>query len=142
MEKCLKRIKAITETVDNREYEIRGTYDVLQFLKDFELLDYLTEENAFVVCLNTKNKVVGYSQVAKGGVNYVNIDMKSIFKIALLTNAEKIIFIHNHPSGDTTPSKNDLEFAENLRNCCNLMGVCLLDNVIVANDNIKTLMKF
>lgn len=89
------------------------------------------EEHCFFVALNTKGKPLGVFFVAKGAVNQCYIGMREIFLRALLIGAVNIIFFHNHPMGDCTPSKADIELTDTLRKAGELLSIPLIDHIIV-----------
>ncbi|MCI8290900.1 MAG: JAB domain-containing protein [Clostridia bacterium] len=109
--------------------------EVVKYIKEIEGLDRLAEELCFVVCLDIENRVLAYSEVAKGGTEICPVDMKSIFKISLMCNSSRIIVIHNHPSGSATPSKYDLDVTKKIKKACELMNVTLLDHIVVGESN-------
>jgi len=93
-----------------------------------------SEQEAFLVFfLDIKNKVTGYTEAARGGQSNCGVDPRVIFRAALLAGAEAVILIHNHPSGDTTPSTEDLALTRRLRDAGNLVGIPVLDHVIVTD---------
>ena len=94
-----------------------------------------------MICLNNKNQIIGFSEVAKGGINYCYLDLKSIFKMALLCNSSKIILVHNHPTESPIASKDDMELTNKLKNACKLMDIQLLDHIIVAGNQFVSCIK-
>lgn len=68
-----------------------------------------------------------------GGTNFANLSMKDILAEPIKMKAPKIILIHNHPSGDATPSKQDIEFTNLLYDATNLLGIQLLDHLVIGN---------
>lgn len=97
-------------------------------------MSHLAEEHAYLLCLNTKMKPIGIFEVSHGTVNTSPISARSIFLRALLCGAVSIILIHNHPSGDSTPSAEDLTITRNIKAAGELMDVPLLDHIIVAGN--------
>ena len=85
-------------------------------------------------CLSTRHQVLAYHELSRGTVNATMVHPRDVFKIALLANATAIILGHNHPSGDPTPSPDDLALTRRLKDAGALMGIELLDHVIVAPD--------
>lgn len=93
---------------------------------------YEKREIARIYFMNVKNIVLQVTDIAKGGTNYVNIDIKEIIAKAVELRADKMILVHNHPSGVSTPSKQDIKFTDDLYNAANLLGIDLVDHIIVA----------
>lgn len=89
-------------------------------------------EHLLVACLNTKGEVVNISTVHVGSVNQSLAVPREIVETALLSNALSIIICHNHPSGSTMPSENDLRFTESMKNACMLLQINLFDQLIIS----------
>lgn len=132
----IKKVRLILkeETVEYTKDKIITTKDVVNFMNTNESIGVLAEESAFIICMNVKNEVLAYSEVAKGATSECNIDLKTIFKVALLCNASRLILVHNHPSGDPTPSGVDIKVTSRLQEACKLMSLELLDHVVIAGD--------
>ena len=93
----------------------------------------LTEESILLICLNNKNQIIAYSEIAKGGINNCQLDMKTIFKNVLLTNACSFILVHNHPSGDATPSQADIDVTKKIFELAQIFNIELLDHIVIGN---------
>lgn len=98
----------------------------------YEFLNGVDREHLGVMCLNTKNQVLNISTVHIGSLNNCTIHPREIFKPAILSNAASIIIFHNHPSGDTTPSKEDLNVNLRIKECGSILGIEMLDSIIVG----------
>ena len=85
-----------------------------------------------VMMLNTKNQVVGLHRAHVGSLNASIVHPRDVMKCAILNNAASIIVAHQHPSGDPTPSKEDLEVTKRLSEAGKIMGIEVLDHVIVT----------
>lgn len=99
-----------------------------------EELKDLQQEHLIVLYLNTKNHLIKKDTLFIGGLNQSVAHPREIFRLAVRYSAARIILVHNHPSGDTTPSGNDLAFTKRIFECGELMGVELLDHLIVGGD--------
>lgn len=119
---------------------ISNSKEIVQFINSFEELEKETEEKMLLICLNNKNQIISFSEIAKGSINACYIDMKTIFKNVLLTNSSKIIMVHNHPSGNATPSKEDIKLTNKVKEACKLIDVILLDHIIIADENFESCM--
>lgn len=120
---------------------IKTATDIVKVVNDIEELHKATEENAILICLNVKNQIVAYSQVAKGSISSCAIDMKSIYKTILLSNASKFILIHNHPTGNAQPSTNDFEITRRLKETSQIMEVQFLDHIVIGNNDFVSCMR-
>lgn len=119
---------------------IKTPLEVVEYINSIEQLSNATEENTLLICLNSKNQVVAYSQIAKGGFDYCGIDIKTIYKTVLLANANKMILIHNHPSGSAKASQADINITRRIKETSKIMDIQLLDHIIVADDDFVSCM--
>lgn len=87
-----------------------------------------------LLMLNTKSKLIGETDISKGTVNASLVSPRELFIEALEKNAVSIILMHNHPSGDPTPSKEDLFVTKRVKDAGNLIGIELLDHIIIGNN--------
>lgn len=92
-----------------------------------------SEEHMYMLCLNTKNRVIGVFEVTRGTVNSSVVGVREIFQKALLANAVHIILMHNHPSGDPEPSVEDLLITEKIMEAGDIIGVKLLDHLVIGD---------
>jgi DNA repair protein RadC len=91
-------------------------------------------ESAYVVFLNRNLEVKGYMQVSSGGVACCIIDPKIVFAAALKCLASCIVISHNHPSGNTTPSKEDKELTKKLVQGGDILQIKVIDHIIISSD--------
>lgn len=115
--------------------------DIIDFINSIEGYDKAINENVIVIMLNTKNKIIAYSEIGIGANNNCYIDIPSIFKTLFTTNTSKFILAHNHPSGDATPSKEDIATTKKIKEVSELMGVQFLDHIIIGENEYKSIMK-
>lgn len=107
--------------------------DVLEkFIRDTGIADDI-QENIVTLYLDNRNKVTGFEMVARGTQGSCYAIPSDIFRGALIAGAAGIIVAHNHPSGDTKPSDEDLQTAERLANAGNILGCPMKDFVIIGN---------
>ena len=105
---------------------------VVAISKDLLLMDRYAEEHMYMFCLNTKCKLICIFEVSSGDINSSIFDKRGILQKALLANAVTIILVHNHPSGDTTPSSNDISATKDFKQACELIGIKLADHIIIG----------
>lgn len=98
----------------------------------YEFLDGADREKLGVMCLNTKNEILNCTIVHIGSLNSSIVHPREVFKTAILSNAATIIVFHNHPSGNTTPSREDENITEKLRKSGKILGIELLDSIIIG----------
>ncbi len=129
-------IKLVRETTTQyNNTNIKNITDIIKLVDNIEDIKNNDVENVYIICLNNKRVPVNYSLIAKGTINTSMIDPKTIFKTILLSNASAFIMIHNHPSGDPTPSKEDYEITNVLKQASNLLDIKFLDHIVIGNDN-------
>jgi DNA repair protein RadC len=92
-----------------------------------------------VLYLNTRNQPLACEQVAVGGLNVAALQPREVFGPALTLGAAAVILAHNHPSGDPTPSPEDLAVTRHLRDAGRLLGVEVLDHLVVSAERFKSL---
>jgi len=108
-----------------------------------ELVQYemcaLEQEELRVLLLDTRNRVVHIETVYRGSVNSSQVRVAEIFKTAIRRNASNLIVIHNHPSGDPTPSPDDIAITRAILQAGELLDVKLLDHIIVGSGRFVSL---
>lgn len=120
-----------------RNYKVSKPEDILNLFDD----SYFREKQEVVrlISLNTKNVVISIKEVFKGGLSSSIVHPREIFKEALDMSAVSIILCHNHPSGDPTPSIEDINITKRIKACGELMGIELLDHVIIGRNEFISL---
>ena len=86
-----------------------------------------------ILCLTTKYRVIAYHEVGRGTLDSVLVNPREVFKGALLANAAAIVATHNHPSGDPTPSLDDLDITRRLVAAGDVLGIPVLDHIVVGD---------
>ena len=116
---------------------ISSPKDAYEMIKD--QLEGLDREQFIVACLNTKNEPTNISVVAVGTLNKAIVHPREVFKTAILSNAAGIMAFHNHPSGETTPSQQDIQLTNRLYEAGELIGIKLLDHLIIGDGTFTSL---
>jgi len=99
-----------------------------------EQMRYLDKEHFQVILLNTKNMVLGVELVSVGSLNTSIVHPREIFKRPIQTSAAAIILVHNHPSGDPTPSREDIQVTKRLQEAGQLLGINVLDHIVIGDN--------
>lgn len=110
-----------------------------QALLQFQELRSRRAECFAVLYLNTRNQPLGYEVVAVGGLNAAALQPRDVFAPALEMGAAAVILGHNHPSGDATPSPEDLAVTRHLTEAGRLLGVEVLDHLVIAPERFRSL---
>jgi len=100
---------------------------------DFRRMAKLDREHFIVLHLDGKSRILAKETVSIGSLNSAIVTPREVFKAAIYNNSAALILLHNHPSGDPTPSPADLEVTERLVEAGNLIGIEILDHVIIGN---------
>lgn len=98
-----------------------------------------TEEYLYMVCMNVKLEAIGIFELSHGNVNSSIVSVREMFQKALLANAISIIVMHNHPSGDPTPSREDIQVTKRMVEAGDLLGVQVIDHIIVGRPGFSSL---
>ena len=117
--------------------QIKSAEDVVSVVKHKFFKD--TQEVVRLLCLNTKNNIISIKEVFKGSLNSSIVHPREIFKEAVNLSAASIILCHNHPSGDPTPSIEDINITKRIKSCGQIMGIELLDHVILGKNKFISL---
>lgn len=117
--------------------KIRTPGDIAQLFVD-EMTHY-DREHFKAALLNTKNQLLKVVTVSIGSLNASIVHPREILKPAISSSAASIILVHNHPTGDPTPSKEDIEFTNRFAKCGELIGIELLDHVIIGAGTYRSL---
>jgi DNA repair protein RadC len=104
-----------------------------------EEMRFLTQEHFVCLYLNTKNQVLHKRTIFIGSLNASIVHPREIFKEAFRRSAASIICLHNHPSGDPAPSKEDIEVTKRLVECGKIIGIDLLDHLIIGEHKYVSL---
>lgn len=115
-----------------KELSFTSAKEVFNFMKP--RFQGLKEETLYVIYLNAKNIVIDIKQLTKGNINSTIIDGKLIFKWAYKLAAVAMILVHNHPSGDSSPSIQDLKYTEMIIKQANIAGFIIVDHIVIGND--------
>lgn len=102
-------------------------------------MGYLTQEQLRVLCLDTKNRVVFQQTVYQGTVNSSAVRAAEVLRPAVMRNCVGVVVVHNHPSGDPTPSPEDVRTTQQLRQAGDLLDIELLDHIVVAHNRFVSL---
>ncbi|WP_297435389.1 DNA repair protein RadC [uncultured Clostridium sp.] len=120
-----------------KDFKIKSAKDVASLFEDSFLKD--SQECVRLISLNTKNNVISTKEVFKGSLNSSIVHPREIFKEAISLSAASIILCHNHPSGDPTPSIEDINITKRIKSCGDILGIELLDHVILGRKKFISL---
>lgn len=110
---------------------IRSPLDAAKLIS--EEMRYLQKEHFLALFLNTKNRIIGKEIVSVGSLNSTVVHPRELFRAAMKRCAASIICAHNHPSGDPTPSPEDIQLTRRLTEAGRIVGIELLDHIIIGD---------
>ena len=129
--------KRIGAPINKSKFIIKTPKDVANLL--MKQMRYEKTEIVKVIILNNKNVVQKIVDISMGATNFAVVEPKNVFSEAVKMQMPRIILVHNHPSGDTMPSKQDYDITDRIYDCGQLMGIELLDHVIIGDNKFESI---
>lgn len=127
---CELAVRMTTPT-NYQKIKIKRPEDIVNLLMEDMRLE--KQEIVKLIILNNKNEIIRIKNIALGGINAVNMSIKDVLSEPIKIQAPKIILVHNHPSGDATPSKADIEVTEKIFELAQIFNIELLDHIVIGN---------
>jgi len=121
------------------ERKISTPQDVYNIGIEILQMDKLAEEYVYMLSLNIKNVITGIFTISQGTLNSSLVHPREVYKRALLNNANSIILTHNHPSGDPTPSNEDIKITHQLMETGKILNIELLDHIVIGSGEYSSL---
>ncbi|EEH99604.2 MAG: DNA repair protein RadC [Clostridium sp.] len=126
----IKMVKESSFLYENRR--VNSSVDAIELFKRF--LNESDREQFLVCCMDIKNQPTSINVVSIGTLNSSLVHPREVFKVAILANSASIIVAHNHPSGDPTPSEEDINITIRLKEAGKIIGIDILDHVIIGEN--------
>lgn len=130
-------IKRVEHNIYDEKKYIYNTKDVFNLL--MPEMRYLKKEELHVLYLSNSNMLIKIKRYANNNIGNIKIDPNIILKDVIKEDIPRIILVHNHPSGNSNPSKQDKEFTKYLNKIALIMGGELLEHIVIANDKYSTI---
>lgn len=128
-------------------FELGKRQDLEPELKDFDIknpqsvakaihagIKDKAKEHFKLILLNTRNKIIGISTISIGSINASIVHPREVFKDAMMHNAYSVVLAHNHPSGDSEPSEDDLTITKRLVEAGKILGIEVIDHIIITKN--------
>jgi DNA repair protein RadC len=133
---CLKAAMELANRTRSRRLERNERYTSPQQVFEHYHFNYRDrrKEHFLALLLDGKNRVIREVQISEGSLNQSIVHPREVFSPAVRESAAAIILIHNHPTGDPTPSREDIEITRRLKDAGELMGVKVIDHIIIGDD--------
>ena len=119
--------------------KIKCSQDAAKCFREIYPVEVNIREAFLVIYLNNENVSVGYSIISIGGLTATLVDIRILLRDALLTGSTSIILCHNHPSGSTEPSEDDIKITRRLVEAGELLGIEVLDHIIVSDKDLLSM---
>jgi DNA repair protein RadC len=129
--------RRVSNLAFDERYVIRSPEDGAKYMMND--MRFLTQEHFVCLYLNTKNQVIHKQTIFIGSLNASIVHPREVYREALKRSAASIICLHNHPSGDPAPSREDIEVTKRLAECGKIIGVDLLDHLIIGENKFVSL---
>jgi DNA repair protein radc len=123
-----RRLETYTE---KPKWKIREPDDIFRYI--YPRIREEKQEKFMILCLDTKNQIICDETIFVGGLDFSIAQPREIFKAALRESAASIVLIHNHPSGDPTPSREDIEITNRIIESGKLLGIDVCDHIIIGD---------
>ncbi|NVN92116.1 MAG: DNA repair protein RadC, partial [Desulfuromonadales bacterium] len=114
--------------VSKRFTEARQVFEMFQDLR------LEAKEHFITLHLDGKNRIVCFDRVSVGSLNQSIVVPRDLFKTACMVSAAALILMHNHPTGDPSPSREDLDITKRIKECGDLLGIRVLDHIIIGDS--------
>lgn len=111
--------------------------DIFHILRD--RIIGVQQELFFTIALNTRCHIIDVIEVARGTVSQVYVECREVFRPAIRCSATSIVIAHNHPSGDPSPSDDDIELTDRLRKAGELLGISIIDHIVFTPTKYRSI---
>ena len=125
-----RRVYSIKDSIN---IKLNNSKEIYNFIKD--KLIYKKQEYFYCIYLDNNNKLIDNKLLFIGTLNKSNVHPREIFKYAYINNSNKIVLIHNHPSNNVLPSKEDILFTKNIIEIAKIQDIHVIDHLIIGNNN-------
>ena len=128
------KLYMVKEETDSKKASISWPSHVAKLKLISDELIGSDREKFLCLHLDARNRVISYEVVAIGSLSQVIVHPREVFKGTILSNAQSVILCHNHPSGDLTPSKQDIDLTKRVRHAGQILGIEVLDHMIFGDE--------
>ena len=113
---------------------LKHRWIIVKMMNDIFKSNMRSEEYLYELCFTTRMNLIGVFEVSHGSISQTMICEREIFQKALLCGAASIVLVHNHPSKDSAPSRDDIIITEHLEDAGKLIGIPIVDHIIIGKD--------
>ncbi len=126
--------------IDRQKIKVKTPQDISNLVMNELKLE--KREIVKVIILNSQNVIIKIQNISLGGTNSANVDPKDLYAEAIKAGAPKIIMVHNHPSGNSMPSNQDIEFTERMEEASKILGIQLLDHIVIGYNEYTSIKSY
>lgn len=126
--------EAVTEFLCGEAEEVEIMQSAEMIFKKMRFLSAESEEKAYVILMKNNHRLIDVVKIADGGLDGTIVDVRKVLREALIKNATCLAIVHNHPSGNSTPSRLDDNLTQCVRKACETMNIHFTDHVIVVGN--------
>lgn len=137
IQSCVELGRRLCRSAPEERHSIRTPLDAAELL--MEDMRYLSKEHFVCLFLNTKNHVIGRETVSVGSLSATIVHPREVYRSAIQRMSAAIICAHNHPSGDPTPSREDIDLTRRLLEAGQIVGIDLLDHLVIGDGSFVSL---
>lgn len=123
------------KAVNYKTIRFNNPEEIVEMINSLFRLNLKSEEHIYLLAMDIKCNLIGVFLLSKGTVDATVVNPREIFIRLFLCGASAFVIVHNHPSGDVTPSKDDRLTTKRIQECSDMMGIKFLDHIIVGDDN-------
>jgi DNA repair protein RadC len=138
MEKTIKKYELRKMDTDFKRIKIHSSKEASDFIRQFYSDDIGIFESFFLLLLDQSNSTIGYVKISQGGITGTVVDPLLVAKYVIDSLAKGVILAHNHPSGNLSPSRQDLDITERIKKGLNLFDVQVFDHIILTEEGYKS----
>jgi DNA repair protein RadC len=130
---CFELYKRMENIGLEYQKKILSSQDVVEYF--YKKFDGESQEYFYCIYLDSARKMLESKLLFKGTLNYSLVHPREVFKYAYINGAVSLIFVHNHPTGEISPSQNDIEITSHLKKIGELHGIKVEDHIIIGHDH-------
>jgi DNA repair protein RadC len=140
---CFALCREIAGVYESAAEIISGSAAAVRYVRSrFPDLQHAQQEEMWVVTLNTKHKPIAHYRVGVGTLRNCLVHPREVFAPAIADHANSILMIHNHPSGDPTPSDHDIAVTQRMDQAGEVVGIAVVDHIVAAGQNFTSIRDF
>ena len=135
-------LAAVGDTIVTDDEQYNSPQKIADIIRLLYKVDILPEEHIWMLAFDTRMHMIGIFELSRGSSNQSTVSINQILQRALLCGATCTVLVHNHPSGDPSPSREDISFTETVKNAMNICGIEFSDHIIIGGANKKKYYSF